>query len=160
MDSELLLKLVNEGFSTRQIAEKLSVSQTNARYWLEKFSLTTVKKKSYCCKSCSESNPEMMMKNGRNGYSRNLCKKCHSKQTVKRFKDQKKKAIEYKGNKCLKCGYSECYEAMDFHHRNPQEKDPDFHKMKCWSWERLKTELDKCDLLCCRCHREKHAGKW
>lgn len=69
---------------------------------------------------------------------------------------EKQKAIQYKGGSCIICGYSKCAAAMDFHHKNPAEKDA----IKAhWSFERNKAELDKCVLLCCRCHREVHAGE-
>ncbi len=75
--------------------------------------------------------------------------------------EQKKKAVEYKGGKCLVCGYSRCLAAMDFHHKNPLEKDGyGTGALKShWSFEKNKKELDKCVLVCVRCHREIHAGE-
>jgi len=74
--------------------------------------------------------------------------------------EQKKRAVEYKGGKCIVCGYSKCLAALDFHHKNPEEKDGyGTGALKShWSWERNKRELDKCVLVCVRCHREIHAG--
>ena len=69
--------------------------------------------------------------------------------------NEKQKAVAYKGGKCLICSYSRCEAALDFHHLNPTEKDG---LRADWTFERNKTELDKCVLLCCRCHREVHAG--
>ena len=66
------------------------------------------------------------------------------------------KAIDYKGGECLDCGYKECSAAMAFHHRNPSEKEYDWSKLRKRSWDSIKLELDKCDLLCCRCHSERH----
>jgi 5-methylcytosine-specific restriction endonuclease McrA len=73
---------------------------------------------------------------------------------------QKLKAIEYKGGKCLVCGYDKCAAALEFHHVNPLEKDSNDTgaTRDCWTFERKKKELDKCVLLCCRCHREVHAN--
>lgn len=73
-----------------------------------------------------------------------------------RFVKLKLEAIEYKGGKCQKCGYNKCYAAMDFHHRDPKEKDVSWSKLRKRSWERITKELDKCDLLCNRCHAETH----
>lgn len=28
-------------------------------------------------------------------------------------------------------------------------------KLKCWSWERLLTEIEKCEIVCCNCHRRR-----
>jgi len=70
------------------------------------------------------------------------------------------KAVDYKGGSCVVCGYNKCLSALEFHHLEPSEKD--FHlshaATNTWSWDRIKIELDKCVLLCCRCHREIHAG--
>lgn len=78
----------------------------------------------------------------------------HVKEYRKRVKQE---LVKYKGGKCQKCGYDKCNEALEFHHLDPSKKDFTIsgqHK----SIELLKKEVDKCVLLCCRCHREVHAG--
>ena len=73
----------------------------------------------------------------------------------------KNEAIAYKGGKCEVCNYDKCKEALDFHHRNPAEKDPNIRgalTRQSLNLDDLKPELDKCALICCRCHREIHAG--
>ena len=35
----------------------------------------------------------------------------------------KRNLVTYKGGKCQVCGYDKCIEAMQFHHKNPDEKD-------------------------------------
>ena len=73
---------------------------------------------------------------------------------------EKQKAVDYKGGKCVCCGYSGCLAAMDFHHRDPTEKDGygsgalRSHR----TFEQNIKEIDKCELVCVRCHREIHAG--
>lgn len=49
---------------------------------------------------------------------------------------------------------------MDFHHLNPKLKEGyGTGALKAhWSFERNKKEIDKCVLVCVRCHREIHAG--
>jgi len=68
----------------------------------------------------------------------------------------KEQAIAYLGGRCVICGYEKCPAAMEFHHDNPRQKD--FTISKVMSWKRVQAELDKCTLLCCRCHKEVHAG--
>jgi hypothetical protein len=68
---------------------------------------------------------------------------------------KKKKCIDYKGGKCMICGYSKCIAALEFHHRDPNEKEFKISRNK-FDWEKVKDELDKCDLLCSNCHREYH----
>lgn len=68
----------------------------------------------------------------------------------------KLRAIQYKGGKCVKCGYDKCYAAMDFHHRDPAQKEFNLRQMVRIEWNKVLLELDKCDLLCATCHREQH----
>lgn len=64
--------------------------------------------------------------------------------------------IEYKGGACQRCGYRKPIpSAYDFHHRDPSRKDFGISG-KTSSFELLKKEADKCDLLCKNCHAEVH----
>jgi len=74
-------------------------------------------------------------------------------------KANKDMALEYKGGECGKCGYRLCRQALVFQHVDPDEKDIVISG-RPHAWERLKRELDKTVLLCCRCHTELHAGCW
>jgi predicted nucleic acid-binding Zn ribbon protein len=67
-------------------------------------------------------------------------------------------AVEYKGGKCICCGYSKCKEALDFHHLDPSHKDFNISHSLNISWHTIKNELEKCVLVCANCHREIHAG--
>ncbi|WP_010676639.1 hypothetical protein [Bacillus timonensis] len=79
--------------------------------------------------------------------------------TTKRRKKLTMMAIQYKGGKCLRCGYNRCIRALEFHHRDPSKKEFSIsNKGLTRSWERIKKELDKCDLLCANCHREVENG--
>lgn len=46
---------------------------------------------------------------------------------------------------------------MDFHHVSSLEKEFNISS-RMTSFKAIQAELDKCVLLCCRCHREVHAG--
>lgn len=68
----------------------------------------------------------------------------------------KAKLIAYKGGKCERCLYCKsCPSAYSFHHRDPSKKDFSIGG-KSISFKRLCREVDKCDLLCVRCHAEVH----
>lgn len=67
----------------------------------------------------------------------------------------KLKLVNYKGGKCENCGYNTCIDALEFHHKNPNEKDFTISG-KSWSFEKLKKESDKCILVCSNCHKEIH----
>ena len=64
-------------------------------------------------------------------------------------------AVEYKGGKCRICGYDKCAGALDFHHKNPLEKDFTISG-NAGKWDNIKEELDKCEMLCKNCHAEQH----
>lgn len=74
----------------------------------------------------------------------------------------KKKCVTYLGGKCIKCGYCNCVDALDFHHKDPNTKSfsiaDALHAVRGLSskWEVLQPELDKCEILCRNCHAELH----
>jgi hypothetical protein len=75
----------------------------------------------------------------------------------KKIIERKRKAVEYLGGSCSRCGYNKSLVALTFHHRNPEEKENTIGALREQSWDKLKEELDKCDLLCFNCHMELHA---
>lgn len=49
-------------------------------------------------------------------------------------------------------------DALEFHHRDLTQKDFGISSRGYTrSWNVVKQELDKCDILCANCHREVHA---
>ena len=79
---------------------------------------------------------------------------------VKRRRAIRLKAIEHKGGKCQVCSYDKCLGALEFHHKDSNHKDFGISaKGYARSWEKVKSELDKCILVCANCHREIHATK-
>jgi hypothetical protein len=82
--------------------------------------------------------------------------KAHPERWVNYKRNTKQKLIEYKGGKCEICGYDKlCPSAYDFHHTNPEEKEFTIAG-KSLGFETAKKEVDKCQLLCKRCHAEIH----
>ena len=66
---------------------------------------------------------------------------------------------EYRNElKCARCPESDP-NCIDFHHRNPKEKESSPVSMvsSTWSKEKILTEIAKCDILCANCHRKEHA---
>jgi hypothetical protein len=71
-------------------------------------------------------------------------------------RNAKQKLIAYKGGKCQMCGYDkDCPGAYDFHHRDPKTKSFGIGGLTI-GFAKLKKEVDKCDLICRRCHAEIH----
>lgn len=75
-----------------------------------------------------------------------------NRQAALRKKKKKQECISYKGGKCKECDYMGRGREMTFHHRPGVDKVRNISEMLDWSWLRLKVELDKCVLLCFRCH--------
>lgn len=101
-----------------------------------------------------------------NNYIRLYCYECSpqglSTAEVLRSKKRALKhlLVQYKGGKCQKCGYNKCEGALQFHHRDPKQKDFTLSQINLndtnFSMEKIKQEVDKCDLLCANCHFEEH----
>lgn len=87
------------------------------------------------------------------------CKPCRSIFSNERRKNIKTEAVNYLGGKCRDCSLvDDCVDVYDFHHLDPTQKDFQIGK-KNWSFEKIKSELDKCVLVCAVCHRKIHAKK-
>lgn len=72
----------------------------------------------------------------------------------------KQSAVDYKGGKCSRCGYSRCLAALQFHHRDRNTKRFELHATAKTLLSSVKNELDKCDLLCANCHAEVEFTEW
>lgn len=88
------------------------------------------------------------------GHAKTNCNSCAV--NSRRF-SVKKRAVEYKGGNCERCGYSRCLSALQFHHIDPSKKDFSPGGNHSVAWSRMQLELDKCALLCSNCHIEVHA---
>ena len=165
MKEETLKDRIKNNNSIRDIANEFNTGYSTIRYWLKKYNLSTGKlsfkdtgKKDIKLKFCRDCKNNLISENTYK-HVRGICKKCFSKRKANDMKLFKVSCVKYKGGSCIKCGYNKSLNAMDFHHRDPKEKDFDVSKYrtqgKILSKDVL-NELDKCDLLCCRCHRELH----
>lgn len=84
-----------------------------------------------------------------------------SSEAVKRWRERTKaRLVEAMGGKCVCCGYNRCNRALEFHHRNPNEKEFGIGNIlsSVISWARIITEVKKCVLVCNNCHAEIHDG--
>jgi hypothetical protein len=110
------------------------------------------------CVRCNQKLPfrDFFRKNDTQYHS--YCKKCLVNYQNERWRRRKTEAIAYKGGKCIACGYARCIAALEFHHRDRNTKELSGNQLKSMSWEKIKAEIDKCDLLCANCHREQEYG--
>ncbi len=71
-------------------------------------------------------------------------------------RSEKKAWIDSHKLACVRCGedHPSC---LEFDHRIPAEKDFPISTAYCsLSLERIKAEIQKCDVLCSNCHRKRH----
>ena len=75
------------------------------------------------------------------------------KNTKNRLKDLVKEMKE--GQPCARCDQHFPFYCLEFHHRDPDTKLDSITSMlrRGVSYETLKAELQKCDVLCACCHR-------
>jgi len=108
-----------------------------------------------CCK-CKEEKPlsEFHKKNAERLQS--YCKPCLYEIQKSRWISRKIEAVELMGGKCCKCGYSKNFNALQFHHLDPSQKDFDWNQLRLRSWNSVVLELKKCILVCGNCHCEIH----
>lgn len=111
------------------------------------------------CADCKTTKPlsEFYKRTDRNvEYA--ICKLCQNARSLNRKRSLKIAAVMYKGGKCELCGYKRYVGALEFHHKDPQQKDFQLSvKTKNNLTDEIKKELDKCVLLCSNCHKEIHA---
>lgn len=169
MDKAILQKLIDKNISQRDIAKETNLSQSTVRYWLKKYNLKTNKNinniviENFLEKECGTCKKVLKLdefyKHSNTGKCKKSCKNCENYKASELRREKKIKMVVYKGGKCEKCKLKlqDTHPAVfEFHHIDPNEKDKSFVKIKNWSWNKIKKELDKCMLLCANCHRIEH----
>lgn len=169
MEKQLLENYLNEGLSFNEITKLTQKSLTTILYWAKKHKLKSNFKSfkqegtkvygdtRFCARCQSYVKTSMFYSRRGKPNSSVYCMKCTGDQTTERMRSLKLKMVEYKGGCCEKCGYKNYIGALEFHHLEPNQKDFNPSKLKTYSFDdRVKSELDKCALLCANCHREAH----
>lgn len=62
------------------------------------------------------------------------------------------------GGKCSICPYDKCLDALEFHHKEAEEKEYEIGRLLADGCrKKALKEVKKCVLVCANCHREIHA---
>ena len=85
---------------------------------------------------------------------RGYCKECAKQIEAARYK-AKQSFVNSQKKVCEKCGEDREY-VLDYHHRNPLEKEFTIGSTSTRTQESLQKEIDKCVVLCANCHRAFH----
>ena len=113
--------------------------------------MRTYSNTAYNCRTCDTTGKEHFYKTAK--YQ---CKICFNKRCVDAGKERVTQLKMHYGGKCTKCGYDKNLSALQFHHRNPLEKEWHLGARRGVNWDDQIKELDKCDLVCANCHCEIH----
>jgi transcriptional regulator with XRE-family HTH domain len=167
---EVLETLVASGFSEREIASELGVSQATVRHWLLKHGLVTERaKRRRAIESqlsengdgdatavCPRHGSTLFRRRAEGGWR---CLKCRAEAVVARRRAIKAALVKEAGGACVLCGYARSTAALHFHHLDPGAKE--FHLSRHGVTRSIATaraEAAKCILLCANCHAEVEAG--
>lgn len=91
---------------------------------------------------------------------RKICYNCAPNgQTITRSKFIELIKTKIYDGKCIKCGYNNCIQALEFHHLDPDKKETIISSDSI-TIEKAIEESKKCILICSNCHKEFHAGLW
>ncbi len=118
----------------------------------------TPESSSRVCTSCGVEKPmeEFYFNSSKNRHHYE-CRTCFNGRSKEQQRKRKMEAVLYKGGKCVRCGYQGHLAVFDFHHLDRSKKSFEIGMFKNRSFAKIKSELDKCVLLCANCHRELEA---
>lgn len=72
------------------------------------------------------------------------------------IKNKRENLIKMMGGKCVKC---DSIENLQFHHKNQYEKEFNINHILSYKQSFIVKELEKCELLCEKCHKEMHVKR-
>lgn len=111
-------------------------------------------------KKCNECGKVFRKEHFHIEHQHGTCKVCFNNKERSKREHVTQQCIDYlnpEGKCCTKCGYNKYNGALDFHHKNPNEKDFMISEIRHkYINKKHKKELDKCELLCGNCHRLEH----
>jgi transposase len=172
LPQEDLARLVADGLSIAQIAQRVDRSKATVRHWLRRYGLKTWSPsgsrraaESSAARAaglrearmgCAKHGETEFVLDGR-GYYR--CRKCRAEAVVRRRRKVKAILVREAGGACCLCGYSESMRALHFHHVDPVEKRLEINaRGVALSLDTLRAEARKCVLLCSNCHAKVEEG--
>jgi excisionase family DNA binding protein len=168
IDKDTLAALVDAELSTREIAERLGLSQSTVRHWLRRHDLQTYRSrwlKAHGVPGVDEPRKtHRCARHGETGFwldSRGIyrCLRCRSEAVARRRRRLKEILVSEAGGRCIICGYDRYVGALQFHHRDSTEKEFGVGERGLTrSLAAVRAEAAKCVLLCANCHAEVEGG--
>lgn len=100
------------------------------------------------CRDCQKEYRKKHYEANKEKYIRKA--KVYTKSVVEWFQDIKREL------KCEQCGDQRWW-VLDFHHKNPEEKDSEVSSLiRKGNKSKILEEISKCKVLCANCHRDLH----
>jgi hypothetical protein len=132
---------------------------------------SNVSEQKVCCK-CRALKPieEFNFRNRSAGVRHHYCRDCgkdltrsHYQRNKRQYCDRSLRAKlarrehvrQMKSRPCADCGIQYPYYVMDFDHREGEEKVFEMNRVIYVTMGALKKEIEKCDVVCSNCHRER-----
>lgn len=107
------------------------------------------------CKQCGQKKLYSDFREN-NGKIHHVCNSCKKEYQKNYYANNIVELNKYKEKqKCQKCGETRFY-LLDFHHKDPTQKNFGIAKHANTKLSTLMSEIDKCVVLCSNCHREFH----
>jgi transposase-like protein len=166
---EQLEPLVEAGVPMREMAQRLGVSYSTVRHWLDRHGLATPRARRLAgTREIRETGaPEGIATCPVHGPTRHVrrtdggvrCLACRSDAVSERRRRVKALLVAEAGGCCVLCGYDENEGALHFHHVDPSTKAFALgHSGVTRSLAKARAEAAKCVLLCATCHAEVELG--
>jgi transposase-like protein len=165
IERERLEGLVEAGLSIGEIATAVGRSKATVRHWLRRYQLKTRGGRRRAAREaglltiemvCSRHGQATFLLEPRGSYR---CKQCRAENVIRHRRKLKATLVAEAGGCCRLCGYDRNLRALQFHHRDPSLKRLDVSgRGVTYSLDTLRTEAEKCVLLCGNCHVEVEAG--
>jgi len=94
----------------------------------------------------------------RSHYKRN--KRSYLKRNLRAYAERRQLVLEAKSRPCADCGIQCPYYVMDFDHRDGRLKEFSLNAVHRVTKRAILREIEKCDVVCANCHRERTHRRW
>lgn len=171
LEKARLQGLVLSGASIAEIATEFDRSKATVRYWLKRHGLQTqapvgAPSRPGAAEARSDGYAEVVLECPRHGTVTHVfegrgyyrCRQCRIEAVARRRRKVKEILVLEAGGNCRLCGYGRCLAALEFHHLDPKTKSFGLSQRGARSIAQLRSEAEKCMLLCSNCHAEVEAG--
>jgi hypothetical protein len=168
-EEDELERLVADGASLREIAERLGIDRSTARRRVRREGLETARMavlrvNEHARARAADEVARICPVHGTTSFRRDArgtyrCGRCNSARVADRRRRLKAILVAAAGGRCVLCGYDRCLRALEFHHLDRETKSFNVAlRGVTRSLERARAEARKCALLCSNCHMEVEAG--